>query len=155
MRKYLSIFILAVWIGLILYLSYQNETDTANTSQTFTEHILRIFMKTEPEGAVLMLWDGRFRTAAHFALFFFYGMISVPIFSEWIKSSFVAVGLAGISGIVLAVLSEAGKIFIAGRHLDYPEMGLNVAGIVTGVIVIMILRLLLHRYRIYRASRNE
>lgn len=102
-----------------------------------------------------MLWDGRFRTAAHFCLFFFYGIISVPIFSEWISRSFIATGLASVSGIILAVLSEVGKLFIAGRHLDYPEMGLNVVGIVTGVIVITILRLLLQRYRVCKASRYE
>lgn len=147
MRKYLSIVVLAGWIGLVLYLSYQNGQETAGTSREFTQFILHIFMKTEPDAAVLMQWDGRFRTAAHFVLFFFYGVISVPILKEWFKTAFMAMGLAAISGILLAVLSEGGKVFIAGRHCDYPEMGLNIAGVVAGIIVVILFRQLWHRLR--------
>ena len=158
MRKYLSIVVLAGWIGLVLYLSYQNGQETANTSREFTEYILHIFIKTEPDGAVLMLWDGRFRTAAHFVLFFFYGVISVPILKEWFKSSFMVTGLAVISGILLAVLSEEGKVFIAGRHCDYSEMGLNVAGVVTGVAIALLFRWLwcrCHKERLSEKLNND
>ena len=87
MKKYIATILLLVWIALILFLSFQKGPDTANTSFTFTRDILRIFMGEEPGYETLMLWDLHFRLAAHFVLFFLYGMISVLVVKEYGKKS--------------------------------------------------------------------
>ena len=47
------------------------------------------------------------------------------------------------AGAVLAVLDEVKKLFITGRHLSWPEAGLNAVGIVCGVLFsLWILRLI-------------
>lgn len=139
MRKYISVIVLVGWVGLVLYLSYQNGQETADTSMAFTEYIVRFFMKAEPDGAVLLLWDGRFRLAAHFVLFFLYGILSILVLEEWARRRSIILGISAISGITLAVLSEAGKIPIPGRHCDLPEMGLNIIGAMVGTLITFLL----------------
>lgn len=145
MKKLISIIILIGWIVLVLYLSYQNGQDTANTSMTFTKDVLNFLMRGEPDWETLLLWDGRFRLAAHFGLFFCYGMISMAVLSAWTDTTLMITGLSLCSGAALAVLSETGKLFIAGRHCDFGEMGLNVIGIFAGVVLAALCRQIFHR----------
>ena len=144
MKKFISTIILIGWVILILYLSYQNGQDTANTSMTFTKDILNFLMRGEPDWETLLLWDGRFRLAAHFGLFFCYGIISIVALSAWADATLRITGLSLCSGVALAVLSEVGKLFIAGRHCDFGEMGLNVIGAFAGVLLTALYRQIFH-----------
>lgn len=137
MKKYFSIALLAGWIGIVLFLSFQNGDDTANTSLTFTQSILHFFIGSNPDWEVLVLWDKRFRLAAHFILFFLYGIISMQVLVQWGKHLFLAGGISIASGVFLAVVSEVGKLPISGRHCDFSEMGLNVAGAAAGTAAAM------------------
>lgn len=150
MKKYIATILLLVWIALILFLSFQKGPDTANTSFTFTRDILRIFMGEEPGYETLMLWDSHFRLAAHFVLFFLYGMISVLVVKEYGKKFFGAFMAGSISGCLLAVLSEVGKIPISGRHCDLSEMGLNLVGVCAGTLFIAAIRTLYHHLKIQK-----
>ena len=145
MKKFISTIILIGWVILVLYLSYQNGQDTANTSMAFTKDILHFFMRSEPDWETLLLWDGRFRLAAHFGLFFCYGIISMAVLSAWTDTALLITGLSLCSGVMLAVLSEAGKLFIAGRPCDFGEMGLNVIGIFAGVLLAVLCRQIFHK----------
>lgn len=140
MKKYIASILLLGWIALILFLSFQKGPDTANTSFTFTKDILRIFMNREPDYEILVLWDSRFRLAAHFVLFFLYGMISVLVVKVYGKKIFTAFMIGLFSGFLLAVLSEVGKIPISGRHCDLLEMGLNLFGVGMGTVFVIAIR---------------
>lgn len=145
MKKFIFTTILIGWIVLILYLSYQNGTDTANTSMTFTKDILNFLLGGELDGKTLLLWDGRFRLAAHLALFFCYSIISIIALSEWTDKYILIVKASLCSGVILAALSEVGKLFIAGRHCDFGEMGLNAIGVFAGVLLAVLCRQIFHR----------
>lgn len=145
MKKIFSVILLAGWIGLVLFLSFQNGEDTSNTSLTFTQKILHIFIGSNPDWEILMLWDKRFRLAAHFVLFFLYGIISMQVLKQWKKQLLAAGGISAASGIFLAVISEVGKLPVQGRHCDFSEMGLNVAGAAAGTVVVMVSVWLMNR----------
>lgn len=144
MKKYIPTFLLLGWIALILFLSFQKGPDTANTSFTFTQDLLRIFMREEPDYETLMFWDSHFRLAAHFVLFFLYGILSVLVVKEYGKKFFSAFMIGTISGFLLAAISEVGKIPIAGRHCDLSEMGLNLLGVLVGTVCVTVVRTLYH-----------
>jgi VanZ family protein len=135
MKKLISIIILAGWVGLVLFLSFQNGQDTANTSLTFTQNLLHLFMKNEPDFTTLMLWDGRFRLAAHFFLLFLYGILSVLVLTEWTNRLSIVLTISCVTGLLLAVVTEVGKIAIAGRHYSFSEMCLNAAGALAGIAI--------------------
>lgn len=144
MKKYIVTVLLLGWGTLILFLSFQKGPDTANTSFVFTKSILTIFMNTQPDCEILELWDSYFRLAAHFVLFFLYGMISVLVIKEYEKKFLIAFVLGSLSGFLLAVLSELGKLPIPGRHCDWSEMGLNLLGVCLGTLFLAVLRKLYH-----------
>lgn len=147
MKRYIAIILLAVWIVLILFLSFQNGTSTANTSFKFTKTVLNIFMAREPDYETIMLWDSRFRLSAHFVIFFLYGMISAAVAKEYGKKLLTAFIIGTETGMLLAVLSEVGKLLISGRHCDLSEMGLNVVGVWTGTMLITVI------WKIYRKGK--
>ncbi|MCI8508039.1 MAG: VanZ family protein [Lachnospiraceae bacterium] len=145
MKKIFSVVLLTGWIGFVLFLSFQNGEDTSNTSLNFTQKVLHIFIGSNPDWGILMLWDKRFRLTAHFALFFLYGIISMLVLMQWRKHLLTAGGISAASGIFLSVLSEVGKLPIQGRHCDFLEMGLNMAGAAAGTAVVMVSVWLLNR----------
>lgn len=135
MRKYIVTFLLIIWVSLILFLSFQGGSSTANTSYDFTRFVLNIFSKAEIDYGTLMLWDGRFRLSAHFILFFLYEIIGMAMIKEYgLKVGPFSIAVIG-SGFLLAVFTEVGKLLIDGRHCDLPEMGLNLIGVLVGIIV--------------------
>ncbi|MGN0155476.1 MAG: VanZ family protein [Lachnospiraceae bacterium] len=147
MKKGISIILLVCWVSLVLFLSFQNGQETAGTSMHFTQSILRIFMKEEPGWDMLMLWDARFRLAAHFVLLFLYGIIIMITLLQWIDRLWVVTSVSVVSGVFLAVMSEVGKLSIEGRHCDLSEMGLNVVGAIAGALIVMVIHLIFQRHR--------
>lgn len=135
MKKVLFILITIVWAALILFLSFQKGPETADTSRKFTQVILDLFYKEDVPYEVLMMWDGKFRLAAHFVLFFLYGIWAVLGIETWSKKIWIAVIIALLTGIGLAIFSEVGKISIEGRHCDFGEMRLNMIGSIAGCVV--------------------
>lgn len=67
--------------------------------------------------------------------FFFFGILAMKAFSGFIKKQWYAIAFTGIAGVILAVFTEAGKWNIPGRHFNWGEMWLNIAGLVSGMIV--------------------
>lgn len=155
MKKYISVAFLLAWIGLILFLSFQNGTDTAGTSMTFTSDVLRFFIHREPEYELLMLWDARFRLWAHFVLLFFYGMICFEVVYQWTGKMFSSLIASAFTGSVLGAVAEIGKLWIDGRHCQMDEMMLNIVGALVGVVVIVRIHYIYRRLRRSFAKKKE
>lgn len=135
MKKITTTLLLILWVVLILFLSFQNGKDTAKTSYEFTRVILRFFLKKEPDYNMLFVWDGRFRLWAHFVIFLMYGIFSVLVFKGYSVSINRAFLMGFLPGIFFAVVSEAGKLMVEGRHCDFGEMGWNIMGVLLGTLL--------------------
>lgn len=129
--------ILIIWTFLILFLSFQTGTDTTNMSMGFTKCVLELFMGSDIPQDVLYSWDMMFRLWAHPFIFFFFSILAMKAVSEFVKKQWYSVAFTGISGVILAAFTEAGKWNIPGRHFNRGEMWLNIAGVVSGIIVSM------------------
>lgn len=137
-RTFLTIaFIL--YTALILFLSFQPGGDTADTSMRFTNFILGLFIEGDIPYETLMHWHMTFRLWAHPVIFCCYSILAMGVTTEFVRRRILCVVLTGISGILLAVLTEVGKWNIPGRHFDIEEMWLNVAGLVAGVIIYVVI----------------
>lgn len=135
MKKYGALILLLGWVALVLFLSFQGGQETAETSRHFTEWVLEWVTRQVPDWQTAALWDNRFRFAAHFVLFFLYGIISIPALAVLVKRKGMAVLLSAGSGIALAVFSETGKLFIPERHCSLAETLVNIAGVLAGMIL--------------------
>lgn len=135
MKKIVTTLFLVLWVILILFLSFQNGKDTAKASYGFTRVFLRFFLKREPDYNMLLVWDGRFRFWAHFAIFFMYGVFSVLVFKGYGIRLSRAFLMGFLPGIFFAVVSETGKLVIEGRHCDFGEMRWNIVGVLLGTLL--------------------
>lgn len=137
LKHMILLLILIIWTFLILFLSFQTGTDTANTSMRFTRRILEFFVGSDISQDVLHSWDMMFRLWAHPFIFFFFSILAMKAVSGFVKKQRYSSAFTGISGVILAVFTEAGKWNIPGRHFNWGEMWLNIAGVVSGIIVCM------------------
>lgn len=153
MKRILLTIILVLWVDLILYLSFQTGTDTADTSLGLTKFILHFFVKGEIPYETLMHWHMVFRLWAHPVLFFFYGMLAMGAITEFVRKNSVCLFVTGISGIILAVFSEVGKWNIPGRHCDLKEMGLNAAGVLIGIVLMFVVHLAIDKQEQRKAGK--
>ena len=136
-KRYIFTIILLIWGGVILFLSFQNGTDTAATSQDFTIRVLQLLRVDTNDWNFIMLWDHRFRVLAHAVTFFVYGMFGAFALGCDRGTHLAWWVFFVLSGIVLAVWAEVGKVQmgIPGRHCDIGEMMLNLAGFVIGFVI--------------------
>ena len=103
-----------------------------------TKLILGIFIQGDIHYETMEYWHRTFRLLAHPVLFAIYSMFAMGVTTEFIRMRWKCLVLAGVSGILLAVVTEAGKWNIPGRHFDLEEMWLNVAGVVVGVMIYLL-----------------
>ena len=137
-RVFLTISLI-LYSVLILFLSFQPGGDTADTSMRFTNFILGLFIQGDIPYETLMHWHMTFRLWAHPVIFCCYSILAMGVTTEFVRRRIFCVVLTGISGILLAVLTEVGKWNIPGRHFDMEEMWLNVAGVVAGVVIYVVI----------------
>lgn len=124
-----------LWTALILFLSFQSGADTANTSMRLTKYILGLFIEGDISYETLEYWHMTFRLWAHPVIFCLFSLLAMGVTTEFIRKRWICVVLTGISGILLAVVTEVGKWNIPGRHVDREEMMLNVIGVIGGMVV--------------------
>lgn len=148
-KRYILTIVLLAWAGIILYLSFQNGTDTASTSQHLTEWLFRLCGIDTNDWNEMMLWDHRLRTAAHVITLYVYGMLGVLLLGMEKTAKKLRTFLFVVSGMGLAFFAEAGKVLIGipGRHCDMGEMLLNFVGFAAGIVVTYGLRGLYRRLK--------
>ena len=128
------------WLVFLLWMSSEDGVSTAYTSHQLSQLILKLFHLPQNQ---LSQVDQTIRTLAHFVGFFVMGGLSyIASKATWAESKCLVIKVIT-AGAVLAVLDEVKKLFITGRHLSWPEAGLNAVGIVCGVLFsLWILRLI-------------
>ena len=116
-------FILSLlWVGLMLYLSHQNGTDTFNTSHGFTVYLANL-LHVDPQ------WlHGLVRKIAHVVLYFILAVLLRGCQMQWGKAPWRALVMA----VVFSIIDEGTKPLIPGRHCDVEDILLNDVGAVLG-----------------------
>ena len=139
MKQAILTILFILYTALILFLSFQPGEDTADTSMRFTNFILGLFIEGDIPYETLVYWHMTFRLWAHPVIFCCYSILAMGVITEFVRRRILCVVLSGISGILLAVFTEVGKLNVPGRHFDMEEMWLNVAGVVAGVIIYVVI----------------
>ncbi len=129
-RKWLLWALAILWLFIIVWLSSENGETSAKTSMRLSAFLAGLFKLPEQDLAHL---DRDLRIAAHFIGFLIMGALCFSaVRCTWIKSKKTFVWtLIVCCGI--AVVDEAKKILITGRHFSLVETVINLAGVGYGV----------------------
>jgi len=121
-----------LWLAFLIWLSSEDGASTAHTSRIFSQWLMQVLHLPQKQ---LSQVDAKLRVIAHFIGFFVLGnLMAAASKVTWKEAK--GIGLKVITvGAILAVLDEVKKIFIFGRHLSWPEAGLNILGVVGGVLL--------------------
>lgn len=136
-----------LWMYFCLFLSWQPGEDTVSLSEAMAQTIQRVvhLFGVEIDLNTLHAW---LRKAAHVVTFFISGSLFFCSFVRSLKrrprASLLSFLFAAALCSICAVAAEVGKIWIPGRHLQWDETLLNVAGVVCGAGIAELTRKLLH-----------
>ena len=123
----------ALWFGIVFFLSSQTGEQTSSLSQRLALFLGRLFDISE---SGLPMFHSNLRTAAHVIVYFILSMLAyASVRLSFPKARFSWAYVAAICSL-LAVLDEVRKAYIPGRHCSYPEAGLNILGVIAGVLTI-------------------
>lgn len=125
------------WFILLVVLSSQDGAATARTSMIATDLIVNIL--NLPSSAISLV-DWLLRFIAHFVCFFVLGITAALATKNTWHNRKAMIVLSAVL-VLVAVLDEVKKLMVIGRHLDWPEVGLNVASLLLGILIIEILSL--------------
>ena len=115
-----------IWLLLLLVLSSQNGPQTAATSLPMAEWIQQRFF---PQDSVDYV-----RKRAHFIVYFIESGLLVLAMKNVMKAWKAACAVFGLCTI-LAIADEAHKVLIVGRHCQWDEAGINIVGVIMGVLL--------------------
>ena len=142
----------AVWLVFLVFLSTENGTATQRRSRALAEWIVPLLQMAKSE---IPRIDRFLRAAAHFSGFFILGGLTYSA----AKCTFVNLRHTGLLCIVacgaIGVLDEVKKIPISGRHLHWPDVGLNILGVCCGVIVSLLIIKCVERFKPIRENVSK
>lgn len=116
-----------LWLAVIFFLSSQTGEDTTSLSLTITRWLARFFPGVAEE--TLHLW---LRKLAHIAVYFVEGALLLPALLRRTRRPIQSFILTLALSVLIAVMDEAHKMLIPGRHCSWPEAALNVFGAALG-----------------------
>ncbi len=137
------------WLAMLVWLSSQDGAATAQTSGALTAFLARL---VGVQAQSLPQLEQALRTAAHFVLYFGFGGLAWATAKATWPQAKPLMACTLLLGFALAVLDEVKKLLIPGRHLSWPEAGLNMLGVVCGALRA---RWLFHLLRRARAKRQK
>lgn len=133
--KAVSVILLVAVAVTIFVLSHQNGTESSQTSGFVTMLLSAFFGDNVPEAIV--------RTFGHFSEFAALGFLSLNCFYAFKKEK-KPVLCASLSWLY-AWTDEIHQIFIEGRAFQISDLLVDLAGIITGTLIILIILLLVQR----------
>ena len=140
--KILKIILIIIWMIMVFYFSGQQGTESGNTSRKFTVAFIQIvtgkkLALDDPfiEGIQLII-----RKLAHFTVYAIGGFLIMNYAYTTDKTRksqmLYSIGFGGI----YAILDELHQLFVPGRSGNVFDVGIDTAGVITGVLVCLALR---------------
>ena len=131
--------------GIILFLTFQSQPDTSEISRKFQRILVSFYGRGNIPAWVRNMTF--LRAFAHTPLYFF---LSISAFT-----SFYLYGITFRRSLLIALIlsccvglaDESIKIYIPGREFDLVDWMLDVAGIITGICIIMLTGIIFGRQR--------
>lgn len=125
--------ILVLWLSLLVWLSSQQGPASTRTSMAMARLVVGFLGLSQDR---LSQVNHTLRLFMHFAGYFVLGGLAYPAFLiTWPEKKRRRTEMIAICGMA-AVLDEVKKVMISGRHLSWPEAGLNVLGVLCGVLTV-------------------
>lgn len=120
-----------LWFLFMTYLSHQNGEETGKTSIELAKHLKKWFHIGKIDTDIL---NCKLRKWAHTGLFFVWTLLVCLTLHQTTLSSYIKWMLFVLVPI-WAWADERTKTFMKGRHFSWFDTGLNLLGVVLGVIV--------------------
>lgn len=117
-----------LWLAVIFFLSSQTGEQTAAISLAIARWLARLF-----PGVSLTSLHLALRKAAHIGVYFVEGALLFPALYGQKGRAGRALALTVALCAMIAVVDEAHKLAIPGRHCSWPEAALNFLGALPGV----------------------
>ena len=147
-RKFISWILIALWCGVIFFMSSRNGSDSSAMSM-FTVHALERLITVLFGSLIFPVPEHLVRKAAHIFEYLVLGILLLSgFFSE--KKPRKSTIYALLAGALYAASDETHQIFIPGRTASPIDVGIDTFGVLAGIAVSY--TWLRRRYRIKRAS---
>lgn len=117
-----------LWLAVIFFLSSQTGEQTAALSLAIARWLARLF-----PGVSLTSLHLALRKAAHIGVYFVEGALLFPALYGQKGRTGRALAMTVALCALIAVVDEAHKLAIPGRHCSWPEAALNFLGALPGV----------------------
>ena len=119
-----------LWFLFMTYLSHQNGEHTGMASRELAEKLSALDFL----GSEMNILNGRLRRLAHVVVYAVLAVLLAITLKLGGHSPWLTAGI-----IVWAWADEATKPLVQGRHFSWFDVGLNVLGIVIGMVIVVVI----------------
>ena len=143
----LTILIMAV----IFYFSSQTAVESTDTSNSFSEKIIRILqpitkIAEEDIPSAVVSMDGAIRILAHYSVFLLLGTVCylAAYFTKNMRHIYKSLYSVGICS-CYAISDEIHQLFVPGRSFQISDILTDTAGVITGTLIVIGIIILIKR----------
>ena len=147
----LSWILTLAWLALSFFLSFQDGPATTSLSLRISVFLVR-FLGRFGVSVSLAAFHMALRSFAHFGVFCVQGFLFASTALLTFPHRRLPLFLAVLVCAALAVMGEVIKQDIPGRHLSWPEAGLNTLGVLAGAALALLISFLVSRRKCPRSE---
>ena len=140
--KIFNIILIVVWIITVFMFSGQKGEDSSNTSGTFRELSIRIFIGeiVGINSPILQMLENIIRKLAHYTIYTIGGFLIMNYAYTTDNILKYKILYSICFGIGYAITDEIHQFFVPGRSARFFDVGIDSLGVITGVFIYLILR---------------
>lgn len=143
-KKYISLFMVILWMGTIFIFSSQNGSESTGTSNIVVDGIMEVISNTglihkEDMETVRETVQFTVRKLAHFSIYMLGGIL---IYNYMARTNLVRrkALISFVIGAMYAVSDELHQFFIAGRSAEIRDVFIDSTGVLVGVLIIIAIK---------------
>ena len=160
LNKIIYLALIIIWMLTVFMFSNENGNESQNTSRNITKTIVKIItynqkLTEEQELALIENTDYAVRKLAHFSIYLLGGILIYNYINTYNLESNKVIIIAIIIGGSYATFDEFHQYFVEGRSARIFDVCIDSLGIITGVILISLIKKWGEVYYERKGCRND
>lgn len=159
-KQVIGLLLIIIWMVIIFLFSNQQGNASSVTSNKVTKEIIEVLPSTKhleenQKNEIVKKVNPIMRKIAHYTIYLVGGILIMFFISTIVQSEKRGVLFSVLIGLVYAITDEIHQMFMDGRTAKITDVFIDTLGVITGCLLVLLIKKLYHRYNNMKQSQKQ
>ena len=159
-KQVIGLLLIIIWMVIIFLFSNQQGNASSVTSNKVTKEIIEVLPSTKhleenQKNEIVKKVNPIMRKIAHYTIYLVGGILIMFFISTIVQSEKRGVLFSVLIVLVYAITDEIHQMFMDGRTAKITDVFIDTLGVITGCLLVLLIKKLYHRYNNMKQSQKQ